>query len=107
MTLYSNGSVDESTGLIVSWSAQGNNLTLTLLIDEQEIDVISKYEIKIDSDSDRILFFAYYDVEDGVQTNNIAEDSCVLYVDSVKASEKDYMETKRAIIPEWCDFAEE
>jgi hypothetical protein len=107
MTLYSNGSVDESTGLIVSWSAQGNNLTLTLLIDEQEIDVISKYEIKIDSDSDRILFFAYYDVEDGVQTNNIAEDSCVLYVDSVKASEEYYMETKRAIIPEWCDFAEE
>ena len=107
MTLYSNGSVDESTGLIVSWSAQGNNLTLTLLIDEQEIDVISKYEIKIDSDSDRILFFAYYDVEDGVQTNNIAEDSCVFYVDSVKASEEDYMETKRAIIPEWCDFAEE
>jgi len=107
MTLYSNGSVDESTGLIVSWSAQGNNLTLTLLIDEQEIDVISKYEIKIDSDSDRILFFAYYDVEDGVQTNNIAEDSCILYVDSVKASEEDYMETKRAIIPEWCDFAEE
>jgi hypothetical protein len=107
MTLYSNGSVDESTGLIVSWSAQGNNLTLTLLIDEQEIDVISKYEIKTDSDSDRILFFAYYDVEDGVQTNNIAEDSCILYVDSVKASEEDYMETKRAIIPEWCDFAEE
>lgn len=107
MTLYSNGSVDESTGSIVSWSVQGNNLTLTVLIDEQEIDVITKYEIKIDSDGDRILFFAIYDVEDGIQTNNIAEDSCILYVDSVEASEEDYMETKRAIIPEWCDFAEE
>ena len=107
MTLYSNGSVDESAGLIIEWSSEGDNLTTTFLIDGEEIDLIWKYEIRIDSDDDRILFMAYFDQENGVQTNEVAEDSCIVYVDSVKGTEEDYIERKRAIIPDWCEFVEE
>ena len=107
MTLYTNGSVDESTGLITEWSSRGENLTTTGLIDGEQIEVIWKFEIKKDSDDDLVLFMAYYDLEDGIQTNEVAENSCVVYVDSVRGAEEDYMENKRAIIPEWCDFAEE
>lgn len=107
MTLYSNGSVDESTGLITEWSSKGENLTTTFLIDGEQIELIWKYEIKIDSDDDRVLFMAYFDSENGIQTNEVAENSCIVYVDSVRGAEEDYMENKRAIIPDWCDFAEE
>lgn len=107
MTLYTNGSVDESTGLITEWSSRGENLTTTGLIDGEQIEVIWKFEIKKDSDDDRVLFMAYYDLEDGIQTNEVAENSCVVYVDSVKGAEEDYMENKLAIIPDWCDFVEE
>lgn len=107
MTFYSNGSVDESTGLIIEWSSEGENLTTTFLIDGEEMDLIWKYEIKIDSDDDRILFMAYFDSENDVQTNEVAENSCIAYVDSVKGTEEDYIESKRAIIPDWCDFVEE
>ena len=107
MTLYSNGSVDESTGLIIEWNSEEENLTTTFLIDGEEIDLIWKYEIKIDSDDDRILFMAYFDSENGAQTNEVAENSCIAYVDSVKGTEEDYIQRKQAIIPDWCDFAEE
>ena len=50
---------------------------------------------------------AYFDSENGIQTNEVAENSCIVYVDSVRGAEEDYMENKRAIIPDWCDFAEE
>ena len=107
MTLYSNGSVDESTELIIEWNSEEENLTTTFLIDGEEIDLIWKYEIKIDSDDDRILFMAYFDSENGAQTNEVAENSCIAYVDSVKGTEEDYIQRKQAIIPDWCDFAEE
>ena len=107
MTLYTNGSVDESTGLITEWSSRGENLTTTGLIDGEQIEVIWKFEIKKDSDDDRVLFMAYYDLVDGIQTNEVAENSCVVYVDSVKGAEEDYMENKLAIIPDWCDFVDE
>ena len=107
MTLYSNGSVDESSGLIIEWSSEEENLTTTFFIDGEEIDLIWKYEIKIDSDDDRILFMAYFDSENGVQTNEVAENSCTAYFDSVKGTEEDYIQRKQAIIPDWCDFAEE
>ena len=107
MTLYSNGSVNESSGLIIEWSSGGENLTTTFFIDGEEIDLIWKYEIKIDSDDDRILFMAYFDSENGIQINEVAENSCIAYVDSVKGTEEDYIERKQAIIPDWCDFAEE
>ena len=107
MTLYSNGSVDESTGLMIEWSSEEGNLTSTILIDGEEIELIWKYEIKIDSDDDRVLFMAFFDSENGIQTNEVAENSCIAYVDSVKGTEEDYFERKRAIIPDWCDFVEE
>ena len=107
MTLYANGSVDESSGLITEWSSRGENLTTTFLIDGEQIELIWKYEIKIDSDDDRVLFMAYFDSENGTQTNEVAENSCVVYVDSVRGADEDYMKNKRAIIPDWCDFAEE
>jgi hypothetical protein len=107
MTLYSNGSVDESSGLMIEWSSEGGNLTSTILIDGEEIELIWKYEIRIDSDDDRVLFMAFFDSENGIQTNEVAENSCIAYVDSVKGTEEDYFEKKRAIIPDWCDFVEE
>ena len=107
MTLYSNGTVVESTGSITEWSSEGYNLTTTLLIDEVEIDIVWRYEIKIDNDGDRVLFMAYYNIANGIQTNEIADDSCIVYIDSVRGTEEDYFENKIAIIPEWCDSAEE
>jgi len=107
MTLYSDGTVTESSGLITEWSSSGYDLTTTFLVDGEEIDLVWRYEIKIDSDDDRVLFMAYYDSEDNVQTNEIADNSCIAYIDSVRGAEEDYFENKKAIIPEWCDFAEE
>ena len=107
LTLYSDGTVSESTGTITKWSSEGYNLTTTFLIDGEEIDLVWRYEIKLDSDDDKILFMAYYDSENNSQTDEIADKSCIAYIDSVQGAEEDYFENKRAIIPEWCDFAEE
>ena len=106
ITLYPNGTVVESTGGIIKWNSEGNNLTLTYLIDEEETDIIWRYEIKIDSDDDRVLFVAYYAFEDGVQTNEIAENSCISYGDSINGADREYWEDKTAIIPDWCEFIE-
>ena len=106
MTLYSNGSVVESTETIVRWSSQGENLTTTLILDGEEVDVVWKYRVEMDSDDDRILFMAVYEVVDGVQTNEIDSDSCIAYTDSVESTEEDYNESKRAIIPAWCTIEE-
>ena len=106
MILYPNGTVVESTGGIVKWSSEGHNLTLTFLIDEEETDLIWRYEIKTDSDNDRVLFLAYYTFEDGVQTNEIAENSCVSYGDSINGADREYWDDKTAIIPDWCEFVE-
>ena len=103
MTLYSNGTVSESTGSLTEWSSEGYNLTTTFMIDGDEIDLVWRYEIKIDSDGDRILFIAFYDSESGVQTNEIADDSCVIYIDSVRGADEDYFDDKRAIFPDWCE----
>jgi hypothetical protein len=107
MTLYSNGTVSESSGTISKWSVEGYNLTTTFLIDGEEIDLVWRYEIKTDSDGDRILFMAFYDVEDGVQTNEVADDSCAVYIDSVRAAEEENYVAKRAVFPEWCVQPEE
>ena len=106
MILYPNGTVVESTGGIVKWSSEGHNLTLTFLIDEEETDLIWRYEIKTDSDNDRVLFMAYYTFEDGAQTNEIAENSCICYGDSINGAEREYWDEKTAIIPDWCEFVE-
>ena len=106
MILYPNGTVVESSGGIVKWSSEGHNLTLTFLIDDEETDLIWRYEIKIDSDDDRVLFLAYYTFEDGVQTNEIAENSCICYGDSINGADGEYWEDKTAIIPDWCEFVE-
>lgn len=106
LTLYPNGTVVESTDGIVKWSSEGHNLTLTFLIDGEETDIIWQYEIKIDSDGDRVLFLAYYAFEDGIQTNEIAENSCICYGDSINGADREYWEDKTAIIPDWCEFVE-
>lgn len=103
MTLYTNGTVSESTGLVTDWSSDGYNLTTTFSIDGEEIDLVWRYEIKIDSDGDKILFMAYYDSENGVQTSEIADESCAVYIDSVRGSEKSYFENKWAFFPDWCE----
>jgi hypothetical protein len=103
MTLYPNGTVTETSNVITSWSSNGYNLTTTLEIDGEEMDLVWRYAVKIDSDGDRILFLAYYEVEDGVQTEEIGEDSCVAYSDSIRGAESDYFTQKVAIFPAWCD----
>jgi len=107
LTLYPNGTVTESTESITKWSTEGYNFTTTFLIDGEEIDLIWRYEIKIDSDGDRILFMAYYDGENGTQTNEIADESCVAYIDSIRGADESYFENKTAIIPDWCEFNEQ
>lgn len=107
LTLYPNGTVIESTGSIAAWSVDGYNLTTTFRIGDDEVDLIWRYEIKLDSDGDRVLFLAYYDTENGAQTNVIAPDSCVVYTDSVKGAEAAYLNNKTAIFPEWCDPADD
>ena len=81
-------------------------MTMTILIEEDEVDLVLRYSIKVDSDGDRVLFMAYYAVEDGVQTNELAEKSCFAYVDSVNGADEDYYDGKLAYIPDWCDFAD-
>ena len=104
ITFYPNGTVVETTNTITRWNSQGHNLTTTFLIDEDEVDVVWKYEIQTDSDNDKVLFMAYYDLESGNQSNEIAENSCIIYIDSVQGTNEDYYEGKLALIPDWCEF---
>ena len=94
ITFYPNGTVVDSTNTLARWSSEGNNLTTTFFIDEDEVDVIWKYEIRIDSDDDQVLFMAYYE----------PENSCIIYIDSVQGTNEDYYEGKLAFIPDWCEF---
>lgn len=103
MTLYNNGTVSESSGLITEWTSDGYNLTTTFSIDGEEVDLVWRYELKVDSDGDQILFMAYYDSENGVQTSEVADESCVAYIDSVRGSEKTYFDNKWVLVPDWCD----
>ena len=104
ITFYPNGTVVDSTNTLARWSSEGNNLTTTFIIDEDEVDVIWIYEIRIDSDDDQVLFMAYYEPESGVQSTEIAENSCIIYIDSVQGTNEDYYEGKLAFIPDWCEF---
>jgi hypothetical protein len=103
ITFYSNGSIKESTELITEWSIEGHNLTTTFLVNGTEYDVIWRYEIKLDSDGERILFIAYYAAENGTQTDEIATDSCIAYSESVKGADEAYFTNKTAVFPEWCN----
>jgi len=103
MTLYANGTVDESTDTITQWSTENGNLTLTLLINEQEIDLISKYSVTSDSGGDSILFIALYIVENGTQIDEIDETSCIAYSDSVLGAETQHFEDRKAVYPSWCN----
>jgi flagellar basal body-associated protein FliL len=106
LTLYSNGTVLESSGTIVRWSSQGENFTTTLVLDEDEVDLVWRYRVELDSDDDRVLFIAVYEFIDGVQTNEVSEGTCITYFDSVESTEEDYNESKEAFIPDWCTFEE-
>lgn len=104
MTLYPNGTGVDSTDTLSRWSTEKSNLTTTFFIDEEEIDVVWKYEIRIDSDDDQVLFMAYYESENGTLSNEIAENSCIVYIDSVNGINEDYYDGKLAVIPDWCEF---
>ena len=50
---------------------------------------------------------AYYEYVDGEKTSNMAPEQCYSYSSSVSGSDPSHWETIRAVIPIWCEFAEE
>ena len=103
MTLYANGTVAESTELITHWEIVNGDLVTTFLIDDEEIDMKWKYAIKSDSEDDAMLFLAFYEVENGAQTNVIDETSCIAYSDSVSGAEQQHFDNRRVVFPDWCN----
>ena len=107
ITFYSNGTVVETTGTIIKWRITNNDIITTFLIEGEEIDLSWKYTIRDDTYGDQVLFMAYYEVVDGEQTTTIGPESCASYSNSIKGADADYAETIRAVIPTWCELAEE
>ena len=104
LTLYEDGTGVDSTGTLDKWSSSGDRLAITFITEGVMIDSEWKYEIVVDSDGDRILFMASYEFENGSHTDKIEDNSCIIYVDNVKAADVNYLDNKYAIIPNWCDF---
>jgi hypothetical protein len=105
MTFYPNGTASESTGIITQWRTNGSDLYTLFELGEDDIDVRWIYEIKTDNQGDLLLVMALYQIEteDLNQTNEVDEESCIMYSNSVQGAENDYFEGKRAIFPSWCN----
>lgn len=106
MRFDSDGYVNESSGELVEWGWNVENLTLTHLIDGERYQSTWKYEIMYtDTGNDRFLFMASYAVENNTITNEVDADSCIAYVDSPRGLEEDYLEQHRGMAPDWCDLS--
>lgn len=102
LTLYSNGTASESTGVIVAWDISNGNLSTTFFIGDDEVDIFWKYEIISTSNNHRMLVMApFTDIEDGEIVVN--ESSCIGYLDTIKGAERDYFNNQLASFPSWCD----
>lgn len=106
MRFDSDGYVNESSGELIEWGWNVENLTLTHMIDGERYQSTWKYEITyIDTENDQFLFMASYAVENGTITNEIDANSCIAYVDSPRGLEQDYLERHKGMAPDWCDLS--
>lgn len=103
MTLYPNGTMTESSGLLTNWSILDGDLITTFTIDDQSANITWKYAVKEDLGGDSVLFLALYEWNDTGMTNQVNSTSCIAYSESVLGSEADHFETRMAIFPSWCD----
>jgi hypothetical protein len=103
ITFFPNGTVSESTGIATNWSIEGENLTMTLKFDDDEVDLTWIYEIKFDDQGDSFLIMALYEIEDGTHTNVVNGSTCVGYSDSITGSENENFDDRLVIFPEWCN----
>ena len=107
ITFYPNGTVTESTNTFINWQITDGDLVFEYLLEDTLYEIALKYTIRDDTNGNEILFIAYYDYVDGEKTSNLASNLCFSYSSSVLGSDADYAETARAVIPTWCEFAEE
>jgi hypothetical protein len=105
LTLYPNGTVSESEGSVTQWRTNGNDLYITVHIGEDDIDVRTIYDIRLDDQGDSLLFIAFYqtDTESGNQTNEIDEASCIAYSSSILGAENEHFDERITIFPSWCN----
>lgn len=102
LTLYSNGTASDSTGVIVAWGISNGNLSTTFLIGEDNVDVFWKYEIISTSNDHRLIIMApFTDIEDGEVV--VDESGCIGYMDTIKGAEKEYFSNQFASFPSWCN----
>ena len=107
ITFYPNGTVTESTNTFINWQITDGDLVFEYLLEDTLYEVALKYTIRDDTNGNEILFIAYYEYVDGEKMSNLAPELCFSYSSSVLGSDPDYAETVRAVIPTWCELAEE
>ncbi len=107
MTFYPNGTLTESTNSAISWQTTNGDLVMEFLFEDNIYEIELKYTIRDDTDGNKILFMAYYEYVDGEKTSNMAPEQCYSYSSSVSGSDPSHWETIRAVVPIWCEFAEE
>ena len=107
ITFYPNGTVTESTNTFINWQITDGDLVFEYLLEDTLYEISLKYIIRDDTNGNEILFIAYYEYVDGEKTSNLAPELCFSYSSSVLGSDPDYAETVRAVIPTWCELAEE
>lgn len=101
LTLYSNGTASESTGVIVAWDISNGNLSTTFSFEDDEFDVFWKYEIISTSKNHRMLVMApFTNIEDGEVV--VDESGCIGYLDTIQGAERDYFNNQLASFPSWC-----
>jgi len=105
LTLYPNGTVSESEGIVTQWRTQDNDLYFTFQIGEDDIDFRAIYDVRLDDQGDSLLFIAFYqtDTETGNQTNEINEASCIAYSSSILGAETEHFDERKTIFPSWCN----
>ena len=100
MTFYPNGTMTEATNTAMSWQTSNGDLVMEFLFEDNIYEIELKYTIRDDTEGNEILFLAYYEYVDGEKTSNMAPDQCYSYSSSVSGSDP-------AVVPTWCELAEE
>jgi len=105
LTLYPNGTVSESGGVVTQWRTNGNDLYFTFQLGEDDIDFRAIYDVRLDDQGDSLLFIAFYQVdsESGNQTDEVDEASCIAYSSSILGSENEHFDDRKTIFPSWCN----
>ena len=102
LTLYSNGTASDTTGVIVAWDISNGNLSTTFIIGQDSVDVFWKYEIISTSNDHRLIVMApFTEIEDGEVV--VDESGCIGYMDTIKGAESEYFSNQLASLPSWCD----